>query len=588
MTAPVYNKKLKVSGGQKSKIEQVWNTFRAIRLVLSLALRYSKTLTFFRLVVSLILAWIPLEGLKQTANLVKLYKDEDWVEAAKGNYQFFLGAILVWTLYNSGLNPVVSLRQFFDKIISRRFRFELWEVFYRHRITVEPILTLSDTDRKNSLELAEQGIEEAGDIWDKFWDILDPTFKSLFAFWYLFGASAFYATLLLLAIVIEGVAKLFFAFLKNDYQKKHAPYKRMLNWLWVRLRDLHSVAGIRGCSKEEVTLANVKASYGLINSDLTFLDLFNLLIKVVGEILVAVAMFFFAKNECGKALEDISYLPTMLFILPTMLAGIKTFSALFSRSTNLVHNSYAVSYLIDCLGENGAGLPSEEIFKLPSATSIVFCDVSINRGSVALDDLNFEFKSSGVNLVFGSNGAGKSTLIQVAMGLLKSQSGEVLVGGKSLTTCRLGEVGYVQPEQLHGALSFAEMMTGTDQFSPSEEELVKEALSTWGVLDVVMSFPRGIKSCVSEDGVGLSSGQLKKISLACAFYGQKSFIFLDEPFALLDEEGIKILLNQIRLRRGIATIVIGVQESDISLLDVPIDGKLSLANGHTFFSNMSS
>ncbi|HEY2572898.1 MAG TPA: ABC transporter ATP-binding protein, partial [Verrucomicrobiaceae bacterium] len=82
------------------------------------------------------------------------------------------------------------------------------------------------------------------------------------------------------------------------------------------------------------------------------------------------------------------------------------------------------------------------------------------RHRAALDDVSFEVKKNEIMGLLGHNGAGKSTVLGVMLGMVRPQSGEVLIGGHSVQRSRsaaLRQIGAI-----FEAPSFYEYMTGWD------------------------------------------------------------------------------------------------------------------------------
>ena len=65
---------------------------------------------------------------------------------------------------------------------------------------------------------------------------------------------------------------------------------------------------------------------------------------------------------------------------------------------------------------------------------------------VVVDHLNFEMKNPGVYALLGTNGAGKSTSLRIMLGMLASDSGEVLWNNKPFDAVKMN-VGYLAEER---------------------------------------------------------------------------------------------------------------------------------------------
>ena len=86
---------------------------------------------------------------------------------------------------------------------------------------------------------------------------------------------------------------------------------------------------------------------------------------------------------------------------------------------------------------------------------------------------------------------------------------------------------------------------------------------------MIMSFPMGYDTMISDTGFQPSGGQKQLLGLARAYYGKPSFVVLDEPNANLDADGEAILANTLRKSRetGIATVIVTQRLSILPLVD---------------------
>ena len=163
--------------------------------------------------------------------------------------------------------------------------------------------------------------------------------------------------------------------------------------------------------------------------------------------------------------------------------------------------------------------------------------VTKSFGSRAIvDDLSLHVASGEIVALLGASGSGKTTLLRLICGILKPDSGRVLIGGVTVTDIppeRRG-LGYVfQDYALMPHLSVLENLLLVMHAEPksSARDRAMELLSTVGLSGFEMSRPER-----------LSGGQRQRVALARALAVRPKLILLDEPYSALDpvlREGLR-------------------------------------------------
>lgn len=176
-----------------------------------------------------------------------------------------------------------------------------------------------------------------------------------------------------------------------------------------------------------------------------------------------------------------------------------------------------------------------------------------------LSDINFAIKPGDGLGVIGPSASGKSTLARLLVGVWMPQRGSVRLDGASYDQwdrTRLGPyIGYLPQdvELLKGSVS-----DNISRFDPrAEDSSIVTAAQAAGVHEMILQFPKGYETEIGPDGVILSGGQVQRIALARALYGNPSLIVMDEPNANLDSDGDNALTMAIKnLRESGKTVVV--------------------------------
>ncbi|MFW3355554.1 ABC transporter ATP-binding protein [Aliarcobacter butzleri] len=194
--------------------------------------------------------------------------------------------------------------------------------------------------------------------------------------------------------------------------------------------------------------------------------------------------------------------------------------------------------------------------------SIELKDVSFiypNKNIKALDCINMSIKANSIVGIVGHSGSGKSTAIDILLGLISPQKGQLKVDGKTITEINLrtwqNSIGFVPQSIFISECTIAQNVA----FGISEENIdinkVKQALKLAHLEELVNDMPNGIDTKVGERGVQLSGGQRQRIGIARALYNDASLLVFDEATSALDGITEKMIMQAIHDFTGKKTIV---------------------------------
>lgn len=176
-----------------------------------------------------------------------------------------------------------------------------------------------------------------------------------------------------------------------------------------------------------------------------------------------------------------------------------------------------------------------------------------------LNDVNITIHKGESIAFVGPSGAGKTTLSDIIMGLLRPQSGEVMVDGVNIFAIPhiwSRTVGYVpQSVYLTDDTIKSNVAFGIPESDISEDKIIS-ALKQAQMHEFVMGLPDGINTIVGERGTKLSGGQRQRIAIARALYEDPDILVLDEATSALDNEVETAIMEAIDMLAGAKTLII--------------------------------
>ncbi|MET1248275.1 energy-coupling factor transporter ATPase [Sporolactobacillus sp. STCC-11] len=187
----------------------------------------------------------------------------------------------------------------------------------------------------------------------------------------------------------------------------------------------------------------------------------------------------------------------------------------------------------------------------------------------ALQDISLSIEPGDFLGIIGHTGSGKSTLIRHFNGLLRPDSGQVLVNGDDIWTAskdirsvrfQIGLVFQYPETQVFEDTVVQDIAYGPRNMGMDEKEVelrVHEALQFVGLND----------SYLERNPFRLSGGELRRVAIAGVIAMRPQVLILDEPTAGLDPEGRNKILNeleQFRRESGTAIVLVSHSMEDIA------------------------
>jgi ABC-type multidrug transport system fused ATPase/permease subunit len=196
------------------------------------------------------------------------------------------------------------------------------------------------------------------------------------------------------------------------------------------------------------------------------------------------------------------------------------------------------------------------------------------NSSPSLNQVSARVDESKIVAIVGPSGAGKTSLVDVLLGVLKPDSGEVEISGMSSMDAIArwpGAISYVPQDVLivdgtirhNVALGFPASALADDQ--------IMSAIKDSALGEFVNSLPNGLDTEVGEAGAKLSGGQRQRLGIARALYTNPKLLVLDEATSALYGETESLITESIQNIRGkFSVVMIAHRLSTVRNADVVI------------------
>lgn len=199
-----------------------------------------------------------------------------------------------------------------------------------------------------------------------------------------------------------------------------------------------------------------------------------------------------------------------------------------------------------------------------------------------LKDISLSLSKGEAVGLLGPNGAGKTTLFYTIVGLIKADSGQVLLGDADITSfpiymrARMG-IGYLpQENSIFRGMTVEENILSVLQIVEKDKKQRIKKLKA-----LIDEF--SIEHIRKSPALALSGGERRRVEIARTLACNPSFILLDEPFAGVDPIAVNDIMSMVKhlKNRGIGVLITdhNVRET-LKIVDrayIVYDGKILMS-----------
>ena len=196
-----------------------------------------------------------------------------------------------------------------------------------------------------------------------------------------------------------------------------------------------------------------------------------------------------------------------------------------------------------------------------------------------VEQLNLSIQKSEICGLLGPNGAGKSSIYHTIIGLVKPTFGKIFIEGNDVTDIpthiRCSKFGISWVPQYGG--SWSDLTVYDNLMAIAELHIKKKEERLTKINNLVRKFE--LQNVIKLKSKFLSGGQVRKLTLAMAMVKDTKILILDEPFAALDPQSVRMIQQIIVSLQMLERITVSISDHSYRDLLNVCDSSMILSEG---------
>ena len=285
---------------------------------------------------------------------------------------------------------------------------------------------------------------------------------------------------------------------------------------------------------------NNKISYALVGT------LPRFLIEVIGVIFLVSLTLYLINFENEK--NVISFIAVYSFAILRLFPVLQQ---IYMAFTSLKGAQSRIKLIYEDLNNKKLSHSKKNKINLKLNNSIEFKDINYKyqKGNFQLKNISIKINEGEIIGITGQSGSGKSSFVDLLLGLLIPQSGNIYIDNKEIGLSDYSSYkknfSYVPQDVFIFADTLKNNLTFDFENNSPNETLLKKTIKISNLSNFINNLEKGLETPMHDKGIDISGGQKQRIGIARAIYSNRKITIFDESTSSLDSETELEIMRQI-------------------------------------------
>ncbi len=322
---------------------------------------------------------------------------------------------------------------------------------------------------------------------------------------------------------------------------------------------------IKTLGKEDFFIDHVSDSADMIARASLRLNFLGIIPRNLIEVVLIIFVVFIVAINMGEE----AALSTTLSMLGVFMAGMIRIAPLISQLqiswNTIVYGTQPIYNLAKIIKSQSKGLENSRLqskrvySKNEEFKSLILKNISYKYPSSdtkSIDNITLEIESGDFIGLVGPSGSGKTSLINIILGFLKVNSGNVEFNSKDVQeniSMWREKCAYLPQDifLINGSLK----ENITFERNTKNNSMLEKSINLSKLTELIETLPDGINTNIGDKGVRLSGGQRQRVAIARAIFHEREILLLDESTSALDAKTEKDVMQHLIGLRDEKTII---------------------------------